>query len=132
MGGHCIFICVLPDHLKLVTLSKTRKSDISPYVCRCSPLVQHLSTSVYVNVILNYNQNALNYAESSSHHTYHHLSLSLSDEEDAMIPLAIYNELRVQHDQLLTECFNLRTKCSALKEENEQLREALGSRFSFS
>ncbi|XP_057195611.1 uncharacterized protein LOC130557658 isoform X3 [Triplophysa rosa] len=56
-----------------------------------------------------------------------------SNEEDAMIPRAIFSELQVQHNQLLRECDNLRTKCNALKEENEQLKEALGSRrFSFS
>lgn len=59
-----------------------------------------------------------------SHHTYYHLSLS--DEEDAMILQAIYSELKAQHDQLLTECLNLHTKCNTLKEENEQLNEALG------
>ncbi|KAI3374023.1 hypothetical protein L3Q82_022587 [Scortum barcoo] len=53
-------------------------------------------------------------------------------EDDIMIPLTIYNQLKGQHDLLLSECFNLRTKCDELKEENEQLKEALGSRFSFS
>ncbi|KAI7794583.1 uncharacterized protein LOC130572003 isoform X2 [Triplophysa rosa] len=56
-----------------------------------------------------------------------------TDEQDAMIPLEIYNKLQVQHQQLMIEYIDLCTKSYALQEENNQLKEELCSRmFSFS
>nr|XP_055051016.1 uncharacterized protein LOC129436797 [Misgurnus anguillicaudatus] len=58
-----------------------------------------------------------------------------TDEENDMIliPVAVYSKLKVQNEELVTECNNLRAQCNILKEENEQLKEELGSgRFSFS
>lgn len=50
-----------------------------------------------------------------------------------MVPQATSIELKVRHDQLLAEGVNLQKTCDALKDSNEQLKEALGSsRFSFS